>query len=83
MNIGRGEIFEYYKYSINLLTRFNKTREKFPSVTRVLSILLATEAASVSVENADSKEHVALWLATCFRKPKVPGSRPAASYAHK
>ena len=23
---------------------------------------------------------VALWLATCARKPKVPGSIPAASY---
>ena len=26
---------------------------------------------------------VAQWLATCARKPKVPGSSPAASYAQR
>ena len=26
---------------------------------------------------------VAWWLATCARKPKVPGSSPAASYAQR
>ena len=26
---------------------------------------------------------VALWLATCARKPKVPGSSPAASYVQR
>ena len=36
--------------NINLLIRFNKTREIFPSVTRVLSILLKTVATGVSVE---------------------------------
>ena len=36
--------------SINLLIRFNKTREIFPSVTRVLGILLTTAATSASKE---------------------------------
>ena len=36
--------------NINLLVRFNKTREIFPSITRVLSILLKTAATSASVE---------------------------------
>ena len=36
--------------NINLLVRFNKTREIFPSVTRVLSIFLTTAATSASVE---------------------------------
>ena len=57
--------------NINLLVRFNKTREIFPSVTRVLSILLTTAATSSSVERVSSKERV----------PKVPCSIPAASYA--
>ena len=35
--------------NINLLARFNKTREIFPSVTRVLSIPLTTAATSGSV----------------------------------
>ena len=57
--------------NINLLVRFNKTREIFPSVTRVLSILLTTAATSASVERVNSKERV----------PKFPCSIPAASYA--
>ena len=57
--------------NINLLVRFNKTREIFPSVTRVLSILLTTAATSASVERVNSKERV----------PKVPCSNPADSYA--
>ena len=57
--------------NINLLIRFNKTREIFPSVTRVLSILLTTAATSASVERVNSKERV----------PKFPCSIPAASYA--
>ena len=57
--------------SINLLIRFNKTREIFPSVTRVLSILLTTAATSASVETVNFKERV----------PKVPGLCPAAGYA--
>ena len=48
--------------NINLLVTFNKTREIFPSVTRVLSILLTTAATSASVERVNSKERV----------PKVP-----------
>ena len=59
--------------NINLLVRFNKAREIFPSVTRVLSILLTTAATSASVERANSKEHV----------PKGPCSIPAASHAQK
>ena len=59
--------------SINLLIRFNKTREIFPSVTRVLSILLTTAATSASVERVNSKERV----------PKAPGSIPAARYAQR
>ena len=54
----------------NLLIRFDKTQEIFPSVNQVLSILLTTAATSESVERT-----------TCVRKPKVPGSSPAATYA--
>ena len=57
--------------NINLLVRFNKTREIFPSVTQVLSIFLTTAATSASVERVNSKERV----------PKVPCSDPADSYA--
>ena len=55
----------------NLLNSFNKTREIFPSVTQVLTILLTTAATSASVERVDSQERV----------PNVPCSIPAASYA--
>ena len=41
--------------NMNLLIRCNKTREIFPCVTRVLSILLTTSAISASVERANSK----------------------------
>ena len=54
----------------NLLNRFNKAREIFPSVTQVLTILLTTAATSASVERVDSQERV----------PNVPCSIPAASY---
>ena len=57
--------------NINLSNRFNKIREIFTSVTRVLSILLTTAATSASVERFNSKERV----------PIVPCSIPAASYA--
>ena len=60
--------------NINLLVRFNKTREIFPSVTRVLSILLTTIATSASVERVNSNKE---------RVPKVPCSIPAASYGHR
>ena len=59
--------------NINLLVRFNKTREIFPSVTRVLSIFLTTVATSASVKRVNSKERV----------PKVPCSIPAASYVQR
>ena len=45
--------------NMNLLIRFNKAREIFPSVTRVLSLLLATSAISASVKRANFKERVA------------------------
>ena len=57
--------------NINLLNRFNKTREMFSNVTRVLSILLTTAAINESVERINSKES----------EPKVPCSIPTASYA--
>ena len=57
----------------NLLVRFNKTREIFPSVTRVLSIFLTTAATNASVERVYSKELV----------PEVSCSIPAASYAQR
>ena len=53
---------------LNLLIRFNKTREIFRSVIRVLSILLSTAATSASVERVNSKELVG----------RVPFSIPAA-----
>ena len=59
--------------NINLLVRFNKTREIFPSVIRVLRILLTAAATSASVERVNSKEHVA----------KVPYLIPASSYSQK
>ena len=72
VNIGRGE--ESLNIAdINLLVRFNKTREIFPSVTRVLRILLTTAATSASVERVNSKERVL----------KISYSIPAANYAQK
>ena len=59
--------------NINLLVRFNMTREICLSVTRVLSIFLTTAATSASVERVNSKERV----------PKIPCSIPAASYAQR
>ena len=59
--------------NINLFVRFNKTREIFPSVNRVLSIFLTTAATSASAERVNSKECV----------PKVSRSIPAASYAQR
>ena len=44
--------------NMNLLIRFDNTREIFPSVTRVLSILLIISAISASVERANFKELV-------------------------
>ena len=45
--------------NMNLLIRFNKTRDIFPSVTRVLSILLTTSTISASVKRANFKGCVA------------------------
>ena len=59
--------------NINLLVRFNETRETFPSVTQVLSILLTTAAISAIVEKVNSKKRV----------PKVSCPIPAASYAQR
>ena len=59
--------------NINLLVRFNKTREIFPSVIRVLRILLTAAATSASVERVNSKERVA----------KVPYLIPVSSYSQK
>ena len=55
-NIGREESLNIT--NINLLHRFKKTREIFPSVNRVLSILRTTAATSASVERINSKERV-------------------------
>ena len=71
-NIGKVEEYSNIP-NINLLVRFNKTREIFPSVTRVLSILLTTAATSASVERVNSKERVS----------KVSCSIPASSYAQR
>ena len=45
--------------NMNLLIRFNNTREISPSVTQVLSILLTISAISASVERANFKGRVA------------------------
>ena len=74
MSVNRGKIRREKSLNItniNLLNRFNKTREIFPSVTQVLNVFLTTAATSASVERVNSKEHVS----------KVPCSIPAASYA--
>ena len=59
--------------NINLLVRFNKTREIFPSVTRVLNIFLTTAGTSASAERVNSEERVI----------KVPCSISAASYLQR
>ena len=59
--------------NVNLLVRFNKTQEIFPSVTRVLSIFLTTAATSASAERVNSEERVT----------KVPCSIATASYAQR
>ena len=53
--------------NINILVRFNKTREIFPSITQVLRLFL-TDGSGLN-----SKEFV----------PNVLRSIPAASYAHR
>ena len=53
VNIGREESLNIA--NINLLVGFNKAREIFPSITRVLRILLTTAATSASAERVNSK----------------------------
>ena len=72
VNVGREEE-SFNITNINLLVRFNKTREIFPSVTGFFSILLTTAVTSASAERVNSEEHL----------PKVPCSIPPASYAQK
>ena len=48
--------------NINLLNRFNKTREIFPSVTQVVSILLITAATSASAERVNLKRVYQIFL---------------------
>ena len=57
----------------NLLVRFNKKREIFSSVTRILSIPLTTPATGASKERVNSKARV----------PKVPCSTRAGSCAQR
>ena len=57
VNIGREEE-SLNIANINILVRFNKIREIFPSVTRVLSILLTIAATSANIERLNSKERV-------------------------
>ena len=45
--------------NMNLLIRFNKTREMFLNVTQVLTILLTISAISSSVEKTNFKKNVA------------------------
>ena len=44
--------------NMNLLMKFDKTREIFPTVTRVLNIFLTTSAISANVERANFKGRV-------------------------
>ena len=72
VNIGREEE-SLNIANINLLVRFNKTWETFPSVTRVLSILLITKANNAGAKRVNSKEHV----------PKIQRSILTASYRQR
>ena len=56
VNNGRGNL---NIKNMNLLIKFNKTREIFPNVIGVLSILLTTSGISASVEKTNFKGHVA------------------------
>ena len=58
LNIGRRDEF-FNITNINVLIRFNKTREIFLSVIRILSIPLTKSATDSSVERVNSKEPVA------------------------
>ena len=58
--------------------RFNKTREIFLSVARVLNIFLTTAANSASVERLNSKEGVPK-VSIRFRLPSMRRGEPAAA----
>ena len=61
VSIGIGRRYKSLNVTnINLLIRFNKAREIFPIVTRVLSILLTIAATSATAERVNSKERVIL-----------------------
>ena len=71
VNIGRDR--ESLNFTnINLLVRFNKTREIFHSYPS-FKHSLTKAATSASVERVNSKERV----------PKIPGSILAASYTQR
>ena len=72
VNIGREEE-SLNITNINVLMRFIKKREIFPTVTQILSILLTTAATSASLGRAHSKESVT----------KVPGLGPGARYVQR
>ena len=57
----------------NLLVRFDKTREIFPSVAWVLNTFLATAATIASVKRVNSKDRV----------PEISYSIPSATYAQR
>ena len=59
--------------NMNLFIRLNKTREIFPSVTRVLSILLTISAISSSVEMEDQfKRACSLMFLVGVQVPAMP-----------
>ena len=72
VNIGREEE-SLNITNINVLMRFIKKREIFPTVTQILSILFTTAATSASLGRAHFKESVT----------KVPGLGPGARYVQK
>ena len=72
VNIGREEE-SLNITNINVLMRFIKKREIFPTVTQILSILFTTAATSASLGRANSKESV----------PKVSGLGPGARYVQR
>ena len=57
VNIGKQEE-SLNTANINLLVRFDKIQEIFPSVTQVLNILPTTAATGASAEKVNSKERV-------------------------
>ena len=72
VNIGREEE-SLNITNINVLMRFIKKREIFPTVTQILSILFTTAATSASLGRAHFKESVT----------KVPGLGPGARYVQR